>query len=278
MAFNLPLIARGQGLRRAVTLRPIVPTQAMATDLAAVYAPAWQVWRDHSAAIMAAYDPTPLAMDGAPLTMDATIHDSPDQAASEIESTARDFLSRLIVEITPALRRWAVRAEQIHREKWAAAIEAGTGVDLSTVLLAGETRETVEAFVARNVALVRNVSDQAQSRISDAVFRGYQNRTPAREVAKEVREATGMGRARAVRIAGDQNAKLSAALDLQRQAEAGLDQYRWRHSHKAHPRAVHKARDGKLFKLGEPAGDTPGQAPFCGCRAQAWIPLLDEID
>jgi SPP1 gp7 family putative phage head morphogenesis protein len=268
--FNLPRIAREQGLRRAVALRPIVPTQAMANDLAAIYAPAWQVWRDHEAAIMAAYDPKPLT--------DRLTTDSPEQAQTEIDSAARDFLSRLLVEITPALRRWVVRAERIHREKWASAIEAGTGIDLSTILTSGETQETVEAFVQRNVALVRNVSDQAQSRISDAVFRGYQNRTPAREVAKEVREATGMARARSIRIAGDQNAKLSAALDLERQAEAGLEQYRWRHSHKAHPRAEHQARDGKLFKLGEPAGDTPGQAPFCGCRAEAWIPLLDEID
>lgn len=270
MAYSLPRIARAAGMRRAVTARPIVPTQAMANDLAAVIAPSWQAWRDHAASIMAAYDPKPLT--------DRLTTDSPDQAATEIENGARDFLSRLIVEITPALRRWAVRAEQIHREKWAAAIEAGTGVDLSTMLTAGEVSETVEVFVARNVALVRNVSEQAQGRISDAVWRGYQNRTPAREVAKEVRQAADMGRARSIRIAADQNAKLSAALDIERQAEAGLEEYRWRHSGKAHPRPEHKARDGKLFKLGTPQGDTPGQEPFCGCRAQAYIPLLDEID
>ncbi|WP_347271642.1 phage minor head protein [Rhizorhabdus histidinilytica] len=280
MPFNLPRIAREQGLRRPVALRPIIPTQAMATDLAAIYAPAWQVWRDHSAAIMAAYDPKPLT--------DGLTTDSPEQAQTEIDSAARDFLSRLLVEITPALRRWVVRAERIHRDKWAAAVEAGTGIDLSTLLTAGEVSETVEAFVARNVALVRNVSDQAQSRISDAVFRGYQNRTPAREVAKEVREATGMARARSIRIAADQNSKLSSALDRERREEAGLTKYKYRHSGKLHPRQNHKARDGFVYvaKTGEstnggpkiPTDDRASMAPYCGCREQAYIDLLDEID
>jgi SPP1 gp7 family putative phage head morphogenesis protein len=157
-----------------------------------------------------------------------------------------------------------------------AAIKAGTGVDLATVLTSQPVQETIEAFVNRNVALISNISDQAQARISDSVFRGYQQRTPPREVAKEVREATGMGRARSIRVAADQNVKLSAALDMERQAEAGIEQYKWRHSGKFHPRKEHRARDGKVYKLGEPAGDTPGQAPFCGCRAQAYLEIMDE--
>lgn len=269
MSFNLPALARRQGRRRNITLRPIAPTQAMATELARIILPAAAIWREAEQRILANYDPKPLARDGITL-------DSPDQAQSVIERAASEFLNRLVTEITPALRRWVVRAEQIHRARWVAAIKAGTDVDLSTILTSQPVQETIEAFVNRNVALIRNISEQAQARISDSVFRGYQQRTPPRELAKEVREASDMGRARSIRVAADQNAKLSAALDMERQAEAGIEQYRWRHSGKRHPREEHRARDGKVYKLGEPAGDTPGQKPFCGCRAQAYLAIMDE--
>lgn len=269
---NLPALVRARNARRRdITLCSINPSVGAATDLAAIIAPAWRIWAESVDAIMAGYDPVPLP------TSDALTADSATQIQSAIDTTSADFLHRLVATITPALKRWAINVERIHRGKWVSVVKAGTGVDLSTILTGFEVQETVETFVARNVALARNVSDQAQAWIADAVFRGYQARTPVREVAKEVREASGFARDRSVRIAADQNAKLSAALDDQRRAEAGIDQYRWRHSHKAHPRAAHVARDGKVFPNSEPMGDTPGQAPFCGCRAQAYIPLMDEV-
>lgn len=292
MPFSLPRLARAHGVRRDVTLRPITPTQAMAADLAAIYAPAWQVWRDGIDRIMAAYDPKPLgdnALDTGKNTRNSagsslgeaafntTLADSPDAVQAILNAIGGDFLRLLITDITPGLRRWTVRTERWHRDKWIDAVRAGTGVDLSTVLSIFGTEDTLEVFVNRNAALVTNVSDQTQAKIADAVWRGYQNRTPSNEVAKELREVTDLGRKRAQRIAADQNVKLSAALDMERQAEAGLEQYRWRHSGKKHPRLDHLARNGDLFRLGEPKEDTPGQAPYCGCRAQAHIALMDEI-
>lgn len=326
MTIDLPSLARQQGRRRDITLRPIVPTAANATDLAAIIAPAWRAWAENIGAIIAGYDPAPLGdaaapgyigqeaiavlepglrvsgckiggarqPDGTPPavgpnpTGDRLTLDSPDQIRAAIDDTANEFLRRLVVAITPALRRFAVRIEKWHRAKWIAAVATGTGVDLSTVLTSSGVAETVEAFVARNVALVKNVSDQAQGRIADVVFRGYQQRLPVREVAKEIGEAVVMGRRRAIGIAADQNAKLSAALDAERQAEAGINAFRWRHSGKLHPRSWHKDRDGKVYgwktrkeRGGDeviPADDLPGMPPWCGCRSQAWIPLMDEIE
>lgn len=282
MPFSLPRLARASGKRRDITLRPIIPTASQAADLAAILSPAWRIWSDSIDRIMAGYDPQPLPV------ADALTLDSPDQITAAIESVANEFLTRLVTTITPGLRRWLVRSEQIHRSKWAAAIKAGVGVDVEMVLQADAVQETLGAFLQRNVALVRNISDQAQGRISDAVFRGYQNRTPPREVAKEIREAAGMGRTRAIGIVADQSSKLSSALDRERQAEAGLTQFKWRHSGKVHPRSWHRARDGKIYDSrtgkpvdgGEPipADDRAGMAPWCGCREQAYIALLDEVD
>lgn len=270
MSYNLPALAKAAGKRRDVTLRPIVPTASLAQELATILMPAASIWEQNTARIMSGYDPQPIG--------DALTTDSPEQVTQMVATAAAEFMTRLVIEITPAVRRWAIRAELWHRGRWAGAVKAGTGIDPTLMLTAAPVVEPIEVFVARNVALARNISDQAQGRISDVVLRGYQQRLPAAEVGKEIREATGMARKRANRIAADQNVKLSSALDLERQAEAGLDQYRWRHSGKLHPRATHKARNGELFDLPAPRGDRPGDAPYCGCVAQAYIPLLDEVD
>lgn len=279
MGFDLPRLARAQGRRRSLALRAINPTKAQAQDLAAIMAPAWQLWTQSIDRIMAGYDPRPIG--------DALIVDTADQIQAAISEVASDFLTRVLVTVTPQLRRWSIRLEQYHRSRWAGAVLAGTGVDLGTVLTSSGTEETVSAFVARNVALVKNVSDQAQGRIADAVFRGYQERLPARDVAREIREAVVMGRDRTIRIASHQTSSLSGALDRERRSEAGLSQYKYRHSGKLHPRSWHKARDGFIYESATgkslnggpaiPADDRAGMAPACGCREQAWIPLADEI-
>jgi SPP1 gp7 family putative phage head morphogenesis protein len=279
-SFDLRRLARAQGVRRNVTLRPIQPTQAAATDLAAIYAPAWRIWSQNIDRILAAYDPKPLG--------DALTLDSPDVVQRILDAIAGEFMTRLVTEITPGLRTWRTRAERIHRDRWASAVKAGTGVDLSTVLTAQPVTETLEAWLNRNVALVTNISDQAQARIADAVFRAYDARLPAREVAKELREAVGLGRKRALRVAADQSSKLSAALDAERMAEAGIALFKWRHSGKLHPRDWHKARDGKVYELKSgkaregdetiPSDDRPGMQPWCGCRAQAYLAIMDEME
>jgi hypothetical protein len=275
-------MARQAGKRRDVVLRPIIPTQAAAIDLAAIYAPAWQIWADNIDRILAGYDPQPLP------TADALTLDTADQVQAAISSVAQEFLTILTARIAPGLRQWVVRSERVHRSKWSAAIKAGVGVDLDLILSAQPVEEALGTWLARNVALVTNVSDQAKGRIADAVFRGYEQRTPVREVAREIREATGMGRDRANRIASHQNSSLSAALDTERQAEAGLEFFKWRHSAKRFPRQDHLARDGKIYNLrtgkerdgsGQVAADDrPGMRPACGCRSQAWIPLLSTIE
>lgn len=288
MAFNLPALVRAKGIRRAsLTFRPITPTKAQATDLAAIYAPAWRVWSDGLDRIMAGYDPEPLT--------DSLTTDSPSQIESAVGALASEFLSRLVTEIGPGLRRWSVRYESYHRTRWSANIKAATGLDLDMILTATEAQDTLEAWQARNIALVTNISDQARGRISDAVYRGYAERRPAREVAKEISEATGLGRKRALGVASDQLSKLSGALDDERMAEAGLELWKYRHGGKLHPRAWHKARDGRIYTLkgskqvnpdGSPmaggdvieANDEPSRPPWCSCRKQAYISLMSELD
>nr|WP_232843939.1 phage minor head protein [Allopontixanthobacter sediminis] len=133
---------------------------------------------------------------------------------------------------------------------------------------------SLQVVIERNVALVRSVSDQARTRIADAVFRGLNDRRPSREVAKEIREAVEMSRRRAKNIASDQLSKLTGQLNEERTRQSGIEEYKWVASGKVHFRENHRARDGKVFDWDNPPADGhPGQAIFCGCASRAYLDL-----
>lgn len=263
--------------RRRIPIRDIAPSGVMAADLLrTAYQPVVQVWERAVARILTTYERTLAAM----------TTDSPADVQADLDGIAAE-IDRLVLELTPRLRDWVLRTERWHRGKWRGAVLAASGVDLQTMLGPEEVRETLETLLNRNVALMRDISDQARGRIAEAVFRGLTNRTPARDVAKELREDVGMARGRAIRVASDQLTKMTSALDSERMRQAGLDVWRWRHSGKLHPRQKHLARNGNLYSdnpervgtvvdgetvLAEPpADDLPGIPPFCGCRRQALV-------
>jgi len=267
MRINLAAAIRRPS-RRPITLANIAPTQAQAGDLTAIYLKIVTAWREASPRIMAEYERTLAALrtDSAAST-GGTI----DQVAEEIR--------RLVLMLTPDLRRWALQVEQVHRGKWMSNVMTATSVDLSTVLTAGDVEDTVEASLEWNTALIRDVSEETRRRIANSVFAGFQRRAPAAEIAKEISESLGLARARARRIAADQTVKLGSRLNQARQEQAGLTHFRWRHSGKAHPRSWHLARNGITYPWegsGIPADDMPGVPPFCGCTAQGVVVFEDE--
>jgi len=280
MRFDLAtLIRRARNPRRkSIVLREIIPTQAFATDLFLIYKRVILAISARLPRITAEYERT-LAM------RDGIVTDSVFDLESLFDELQAE-LTRLFVELTPQLRDWAVRAERWHRGKWRGAALTASGVDLETLIGPEDVRETLQTVIARNVALVRDVSAQAQAKMQDSVFRGLQERRPARDVAKELDEAVSFGRKRALRIASDQNTKLASELDGERMRQAGIGRFKWRSSHKLHPRKWHAERDQKLYELdsreavsagdnGEKevidADDMPGRPVACGCRKQAVV-------
>jgi len=276
--YDLAALARRSGTRKRITtFRPIKTTQAQANDLARIYRDILTPWLDSTDRIIALY------------TCDL-VTDSPDDMGSLFDALGEE-LSRLVLELTPNLRNWAFRTERYHREKWRSAVLAGASVDIGTLIGPQDAQETIAAWLQRNVALVKDIGTQAQGRISDAVFRGYQQRKTAAEVAKDIRTATGMAKRRANNIASDQSTKLGAALDAERQRQAGLTIWRWNHSDKRNPRPEHVARDGKLYgddaedrgklsngtTVSAPPADLPSELPWCGCNRQGVMVLDGEV-
>lgn len=253
---DLRRILRAQGRRRDLTLRPIQTTKAQARELARIYAPTMDAWaKGARERILPAYAQSLATFTG----------DSPADIEAEIEAVDEEAV-RATFDFRTLFRSWAEQLMQWHIARIGSQLSYATNVDVTTQL--GGANGTIADLLARNTSLVRDVSDQARGRIADIVFRGLQQRTPIRDVAREIDEAIGLGRKRSLRIASDQTVKLSSALDALRGQQLGMSGYRWRHSGKRHYRPEHKERDGKYFEFGSDVDrdDPPGFAPFCGCH------------
>lgn len=264
MRFSLAQLTRRQRnpRRSTIVMRDIIPTGVQATDLYGIYRPVLDRWAATIAPLMAEYERTLATMTtDSPADLNATL----DAAEGEIQ--------RLLYLLTPRLRDWVLRVERWQRGKWIGAVLSATGVDLQTLIGPEDVAETLEAVIERNVGLIKSVSGEARQRMGEAVFRGLTERTPAREVAADLRQAVDMGQARARRIASDQLTKVTSSLADERRRQAAIDHWKWRHSGKLHPRADHVARNGKVYTDADAPPDRPGQLPFCGCRAQAVLKL-----
>lgn len=263
MRVPLARMARAAGMRRSqVALRPTTIPATLASNLLTIYRPAFTSWEAAIPTILAAYERTLAEM----------TTDAPEDIGGLIGQVESGLLG-VFLQIRPRLAEWAAKVERAHRRKWAASVLAGAKVDISTMIGAGEVRQTLGAVVEANVALVRSVSDEARRRISDAVFRGFQRRATAAEVAKELREAVGMARRRARLIAGDQASKLGSQLNDERRRQAGITQWEWVHSGKRHPRPEHQARDGNVYGEDDLLSDRPGMAIHCGCTSRAVLDI-----
>lgn len=268
MAIPLSTMARRANPRkREIVLRPVTLPTTLVSDLyAAAYAPIVNAWTEAEARIMAEYE----------RSLAELTTDSP-QSIGDVLASIEGGLAKLILTVRLRIGDWGAKAERTHRAKWRGAVKAATKVDIGTMIGPEAARIPLGMAIERNVGLVKSVSDQTRQRIGEAVLRGLNARKPAREVAKEISEATGMARRRALNVAADQTVKITAQLNTNRAIEAGLEYYEWVHSGKLHPREEHRARNGQRFKYGEPSGDEPSDAPFCGCTARACLTLDGEF-
>lgn len=253
------IVKRRNPRLRKLRLRPIQTTKSQEKALASIYLRPVRVWEANRQRIVDEYA-RQVVRDG--LTRDN----------EWVRSIISAIVGEISVELTfweLLLAGWSESVVQWHTRRIIANLKYAAKVDLGDMLTEADVADTVEAVLARNAALIRDVSEQTRARISDIVFRGMTAQTPTRDVAKQIGAATGMARKRSLRIAMDQTNKLSAALDRQRLRQLGFDGVEWRHSHKRNFRPEHKARDGKFFRWDDTVmkTDPPGHAPFCGCMS-----------
>lgn len=260
---DLRALARERGVRRkSVTLPVIRTTQAQTDALARRMVAVVDIWVASARDVL-------LPEYARTLTTDSI----PDLEAQIAATDARAV--RATLDFGQWFRGWAADLSEWHLRKILDAIFSQLRIDLRPFASAINDPAVIEAALARNVALVRSVSDDTRAKIADAIFRGQQAGTATPDVAKEISELLGKSKDRARRIATDQTAKLGATLDQQRQEALGFTEFEWVHSGKVHYRPEHLARDGKVFPWqgNDLDGDLPGVAPFCGCKAKAYLDL-----
>ena len=265
--------------RDVIALRPIKAPGTFASDLfASTYAPVVKVWQEAIPEIMEEYE----------RTLGQMTTDAPADVSVRVD-LAEARAQSVFVAIAVTLERRVYRIELWHRRRWVANVLSATNVSLDTLIGPADVRETIQVALARNVGLVKSVSDGTRRRIEAAVFNGFTTRKPSREIAKDLREAVGIERRRALRIASNETTTLAAELNQERRRQAGIDTWQWIHSSKRHPRPEHEARDGFLYsenaerhgkeyqgkriRKSPQRDDWPGVPIYCGCTSRAVLIL-----
>lgn len=273
MPYNLAALVRKQKprTRRDIILRPRPVPRRLEGEALDIGLRVVRTWRQEMKTILAAYQTTDLNDASALITDDIA-------QIRRLLQGAESKAGQLLVAIDPLIQAWAIRVERWQRDGWERSISAGTGVDISGISEPLGNSQRVQTFRAWAVSLIKDLNAQLQRDVSNLVFAAVQNQTPRRKLAKDLAARLGISRRRAMTIARDQTTKLAATLDQARNEEAGITEYRWRHSGKKDFRKEHKAREGQIFQWNDPPSDGhPGQAINCGCTSEAVI-RFDEDD
>lgn len=265
-----PALAR---IGRRVKLREITPTSIQQANLERIYGRVirrwWEGARDR---VLPAYRLTlerlPAA-DGP--TMDASLNAGFEFLELALQGLGEEN-DKLVIELTTLLADWGLKMESAHRAKWLSSITP-SGVGLHTVLNPDDVLDTVDAALQQNISLVRSVSQGIRRRLEQIIWEAITKRSRPQEVARQVSEAVGIERRRALRIVTDQTLKLSSQLDTARMLQAGITHWEWVHSGKVHFRPVHKQRDGHIYTWDNAPADLPGMLPYCGCKKRAVLDL-----
>ena len=210
------------------------------------------VWYETRTSVLAAYKSG---------SVDESIFQLLRQSTTTAARVAADKLERLFTgEATRNTKRWIAN------------IKKALKIDVGTILRPEDADELVRLFVQKNTGLIKSLSDDAVKIVEQAVYDAHLQKRSAAELQKDLQaKINGLKEGRAKLIADDQLSKLNGQLNMMRIQQAGGKEYKWDYQ-KGIPRKTsrpnHVARHNKVFKIGEPSGDEPGQAIGCKCRAR----------
>ena len=149
-----------------------------------------------------------------------------------------------------------------------------------------QVNNAMQAAIGENVGLIKSIAQQHLSEVEGIVRRSMTQGRDLGDLADQLIHRYGVTRRRAAFIAKDQANKMTSVINRTRQAELGITQARWRHSHGGkEPRKSHveagqaDGGKGKLYDVDKGClidGEYiwPGQLPNCRCTARSVIPGL----
>ncbi|WP_029335315.1 phage head morphogenesis protein [Komagataeibacter europaeus] len=144
--------------------------------------------------------------------------------------------------------------------------------------------DAVHACVNENVLLIKSIGEQHLGEVNQMVMRAVAHGGDLGELTKGLQERFGITRRRAANIARDQNAKVTSAINKQRQIETGLFEAEWVHSAGGkHPRVSHVEAGQKKLRFDVREGALidgqriwPGQLPNCRCSSRVILPGFND--
>lgn len=159
--------------------------------------------------------------------------------------------------------------------------ESGFSVKFTNTL---EIQDALDATIGEQVSLIRSIPQQYFSQIEGLVMRSV---TAGRDLAwlsENLRKRYRVTKRRAALIARDQNNKATAVITRVRQAELGITEALWLHSHGGkEPRRSHLANNRKRYMIATGWYDPdekefiwPGTLINCRCNCASIIPALDD--
>jgi SPP1 gp7 family putative phage head morphogenesis protein len=142
------------------------------------------------------------------------------------------------------------------------------------------TGRVMRQLLAEQVDLIQSIPLEAAQRVHRLTLEGLENSTRFQEIAKEIKNSTGVAESRAVLIARTEVARTSTTLTQARAEHIGADSYIWRTSGDSTVRSDHKKLNGKIFQWNNPpvaderSGERahPGCIWNCRCYAEPIIP------
>jgi SPP1 gp7 family putative phage head morphogenesis protein len=203
--------------------------------------------------------------------MDSTVRakDAIDKAIDAFNRRQADDLA----DLERTVKQAAQRTADFNRQELGKQIRAAIGVDLP--LNDPRFADRVADFTARNVALIKDITDDHLRRVSSLVIGGVSDGRRWEDIARDVKDRLGVDERRARLIARDQCGKFYGAVNTARQQALGVTEYVWRTSNDSRVRDEHADREGETFAYADPPEDgNPGQAVNCRCNAE---PVLDNI-
>ena len=202
--------------------------------------------------------------------------------ASLMRALTRKWL-RTFDDRAPAIAERYTRIMQGHADRTFAARLRAQGLVVK-FQMTPTVRDVLQASIGEQVALIKSIGSEYLSDVAGLVMRSASQGRALGFLQDELQRRYGITQRRAAFIARDQNNKATATINRSRQAELGVKEALWMHSHGGrHPRPSHVKNDGKRYDIAKGWYDPdaqewvwPGTLPNCRCFSKTVIPGIDD--
>ena len=190
-------------------------------------------------------------------------------AAGTLFENAAEEWPEMVQTFTIRMMKRANNIANIAKIEWSKAM----GVDMSVNPFASEPwlNPPLRAFQDENVALIKNIGDEAFQKIGTIVENGYKQGISTKKIAEQIANVGDVYAGyRSKLIARDQLGKLSGNLTQIRAEISGVDEYEWSSSNDERVRPEHEIWDGDIRSYSKDSPH-PGEPIQCRCVA---LPII----